>query len=341
VHAVSEQKLLAVAVRVEPGPSRAFLEMSALKRGSRLRIVATSMQLIVATAPLASPARRRQARAERGLFRVGAVQHRWHPDPVEHQQHLADGVRAAVSEGARLVCLQELTLSAYFAVGRAARPPAASCGERRRRPDADVCGASRRGDRCAHPRLPVETGPEGDELGYNTAIVVAPDGRLVARTRKLHIPRTAGYHEDRYFTRPARAEAVSRPRTGWREARFPDLLGPVVFRARPRLRARRCGCARLPHRDRSEPDHPDFDTQPLWERVITGNGIASGLFMVAVNRVGEEPPLRFYGSSFISDPYGRILVQLRETSRRCSSRVSTWTSAGLARAVSASAHASP
>jgi N-carbamoylputrescine amidase len=59
----------------------------------------------------------------------------------------------------------------------------------------------------------------------------------------------------------------------------------------------------------SEPDHPDFDTEPLWERVITANGIASGLFMVAVNRVGEESGLRFYGSSFISDPYGRILVQ--------------------------------
>ena len=59
----------------------------------------------------------------------------------------------------------------------------------------------------------------------------------------------------------------------------------------------------------SEPDHPDLDTQPLWERVITANGIANGLFMVAVNRIGDEPPLRFYGSSFISDPYGRVLVQ--------------------------------
>ena len=59
----------------------------------------------------------------------------------------------------------------------------------------------------------------------------------------------------------------------------------------------------------SEPDHPDFDTQPLWERVIVANGIANGTFMVAVNRTGEEAPLRFYGSSFISDPYGRVLVQ--------------------------------
>ena len=59
----------------------------------------------------------------------------------------------------------------------------------------------------------------------------------------------------------------------------------------------------------SEPEHPEFDTEPLWQRVIVGNAIANGLFMVAVNRFGEEPPLRFYGSSFICDPYGRILVQ--------------------------------
>ena len=31
--------------------------------------------------------------------------------------------------------------------------------------------------------------------------------------------------------------------------------------------------------------------------------------MVAVNRTGSEAPLTFYGSSFVSDPYGRVLVQ--------------------------------
>ena len=52
----------------------------------------------------------------------------------------------------------------------------------------------------------------------------------------------------------------------------------------------------------SEPDHPDFDTQPLWQQVIVANGVANGTFMVAVNRIGFEDPLTFYGSSFISDP---------------------------------------
>ncbi len=31
--------------------------------------------------------------------------------------------------------------------------------------------------------------------------------------------------------------------------------------------------------------------------------------MVVPNRVGDEGTVTFYGSSFISDPYGRVLVQ--------------------------------
>ncbi len=63
----------------------------------------------------------------------------------------------------------------------------------------------------------------------------------------------------------------------------------------------------------SEPDHPGFDTQPLWQHVIVGNGITNGTFMIAINRTGTETvegtDITFYGTSFVSDPYGRILVQ--------------------------------
>lgn len=59
----------------------------------------------------------------------------------------------------------------------------------------------------------------------------------------------------------------------------------------------------------SEPGHPGFDTQPLWQKVITGNAIANGTFMIVPNRTGTEGPLTFYGSSFIADPYGRVLAQ--------------------------------
>jgi N-carbamoylputrescine amidase len=150
----------------------------------------------------------------------------------------------------------------------------------------------------------------GDPRGYNTAICVAPDGTLVARTRKLHIPVTAGYHEDRWF-RPGPAGGDSFPVVALGEARlgFPtcwDQWFPELARAYALAGA---DVIVYPTAIGSEPDHPKFDTQPLWQQVIVGNGIANGTFMVAINRFGMEPPLTFYGSSFISDPYGRILVQ--------------------------------
>ena len=138
---------------------------------------------------------------------------------------------------------------------------------------------------------------------------MAPDGRLVARTRTLHIPVTAGYYEDRYF-RPGDDED-GYPVVALGDARFGfptcwDQWFPELARAYSLAGAE---VIVYPTAIGSEPDHPDFDTEPLWERVIIANGIANGTFMVAVNRTGSEPPLTFYGSSFISDPYGRKLVQ--------------------------------
>ncbi|CAM5666386.1 Hypothetical nitrilase/cyanide hydratase and apolipoprotein N-acyltransferase OS=Streptomyces microflavus OX=1919 GN=Smic_37240 PE=4 SV=1 [Streptomyces microflavus] len=43
--------------------------------------------------------------------------------------------------------------------------------------------------------------------------------------------------------------------------------------------------------------------------MITGNAIANATFMVVPNRIGAENGLTFYGSSFIVDPYGRVLAQ--------------------------------
>src|SRR3954447_19041095 len=71
------------------------------------------MHVITASA-LPSPARVESP--TRPPLRVAAVQQAWHPDPDEHRQALGDGIRLAAAEGAKLVCLQELTLSPYFAI---------------------------------------------------------------------------------------------------------------------------------------------------------------------------------------------------------------------------------
>jgi N-carbamoylputrescine amidase len=261
----------------------------------------------------ASPARTRGP--ERKPFRVAAVQQRWHADPDEHREALANGIRLAASEGARLVCLQELTLYPYFAT----TPDGPSAGgtepeELTGGPTFEFAARMAR-ETGAHvhaslfERAPGGIGGDDDDRGYNTAILVAPDGSLVSRTRKLHIPVTAGYFEDKYF-RPGPAydafpvAAIDGARFGfptcW-DQWFPELARAYAIAGADTIV--------YPTAIGSEPDHPDFDTEPLWERVITANGIANGTFMVVINRIGAEGPLTFYGSSFISDPYGRVLVK--------------------------------
>jgi N-carbamoylputrescine amidase len=265
--------------------------------------------LITALAPPVSPARTRAP--GRTPFRIAAVQERWHPDAREHESALEVGITLAAREGARLVCLQELTLSPYFAVDPAG--PRASGVEPEDLPGGATYAFAARMARATgvHIHASVYERAEGsDGLGFNTAIIVAPDGELLARTRKLHIPVTAGYHEDRYF-RPGPGDAEAFPLIPLEEAHLGlptcwDQWFPEVARA---YSLEGADVLIYPTAIGSEPEHPDFDTQPLWEKVIVGNAIANGVFMVAINRIGEEGPLRFYGSSFICDPYGRKLVE--------------------------------
>jgi N-carbamoylputrescine amidase len=267
------------------------------------------IRLIRAAEPPESLARTQPS--SRPPFRIAAVQHRWHPDPAEHEAALAEGVGIAASEGAKLVCLQELTLSRYFAVDPAG--PEAAGAEPEELPGGRTFEFASRLARehgvHVHASL-YERADADDGLGFNTAIVVSPQGDLVARTRKLHIPITAGYYEDKYF-RPGPGDSEAFPLVGLGEVQLGlptcwDQWFPEVARAYSLEGAE---VLVYPTAIGSEPDHPEFDTQPLWQHVIVGNGIANGVFMVAVNRIGNEPPLTFYGSSFISDPYGRILAQ--------------------------------
>ncbi len=240
-------------------------------------------------------------------LRIGLVQTIWHPDPEVHDRAIAEGIRAAAHEGARIVCLPELTRLAYVAVEP--RDPVHPQAEPEPLPGGPTYELAAR---CAretgvyvHASCYEDVGDSG--LGYNTAFVVAPDGAMVACTRKTHLPVTAGYYEDTWF-RPGDSN--------WPVARiemagfgFPtcwDQWFPETSRAFA------LGGAEVlvyPTAIGSEPDHPEFDTEPLWEQVIRAQGIMNGTFMIAVNRTGSEDPLTFYGSSFISDPYGRVLIQ--------------------------------
>ena len=248
----------------------------------------------------------------RAPLTVGLVQTRWHADPDEHREVLLDGIASAAAAGAEIVFLSEITLMRYPADVKPTGRPADLTEPLTEGPTfALAAEAAKAHNVIVHTSL-YERADAEDGRGYNTAIVVSPAGELLARTRKTHIPITAGYYEDHYF-RPGPAEDAypvtelplpSAPTVGlptcWDEW-FPEVA-----------RAYSLGGAELlayPTAIGSEPDHPDFDTEPLWRQTIIGNAINSGLFMVVPNRWGDEGLITFYGSSFICDPFGRVLVQ--------------------------------
>jgi len=259
---------------------------------------------VISAPSLPSPARSRPS--QRASLRIGAVQTSWHPDGAVHRETLAAGIRLAAENGARIVCLQELTLSPYFATHPDHFEEASTFAESI--PDGPTTTFAREIARetgvAVHASL-YERNEGG--LGYNTAICVAPGGMLLARTRKMHIPHFPGYHEDKYFD----VGDSGFPIVEIEDARFGfptcwDQWFPELARC---YSLRGAEVIVYPTAIGSEPHLGAFNTQPLWEQVIRANGLANATFMVAVNRIGREEPLEFYGSSFISDPYGRVLVQ--------------------------------
>jgi N-carbamoylputrescine amidase len=267
------------------------------------------MRTLVAE-PLPSPARVHDSARPRLV--VGLVQTRWHEDAAEHAAVLSDGIASAAAAGAEVVFLPELSLLRYPAATRPDVLPDGSAEPLEDGPTFQFAArCASQSNLLVHASL-YERSDSPDGRGYNTAILVSPDGRLLARTRKLHIPITTGYYEDQYF-RPGpavdphpvldlavpSAAQVGLP-TCWDEW-FPELARAYGLAGAEVLA--------FPSAIGSEPDHPDFDTEPMWRQVIVGNAIANGLFMVVPNRWGDEGLISFYGSSFICDPYGRILVR--------------------------------
>lgn len=231
---------------------------------------------------------------------VGLVQEQWSQNPQEHQERLTAGILSAAEQGAQIVCLQELTLSPYFCT----------------RPDVD--GAPFKEDihsgptarfvsmmaRTAHVTI---TASLFENAGFNTAVAFDEKGELIAVTRKQHIPSGEKYHEDYYF-QPGDSNYPVHTLVNHQfglptcyDQWFPELSRIYGLKGAEILV--------YPTAIGGEPTAPGFDSQPMWQKVMVAQGIMANTFVIAVNRIGVEDDLEFYGSSFISTPMGEILAQ--------------------------------
>ena len=212
-------------------------------------------------------------------------------------------IREAASKGAAIVCLQELFQSRYFPQRVDVRGYALAEALPSKTSERMAALAAELGIVLIVPVF--EEAQPG--VYFNTALVFDADGRALGKYRKTHIPDGPQYHEKFYFTPGNLGYPVFRTRHGvigvgicW-DQWFPEVARVFALEGAEILF--------YPSAIGSEPDRPGYSSAEAWRTVIRSHAIANGIFVAAVNRVGVEDEMTFYGESFVADPFGEVLAR--------------------------------
>lgn len=237
---------------------------------------------------------------------VGLVQMRCSEDLDANLAKAVARTEEAAARGAKLVCLQELFRTPYPC--QSEDPARFDWAEPIPGPSTEALGKV--ATRCGVSIVASLFERRADGLYHNTAVVLDPTGRVASLYRKMHIPDDPLYYEKFYFAPgdtgfPAVAVGAARIATlvCWDQwfpeaARLAALGGAQIL-----LYPTAIGWQfdEGPEVDRAQHD--------AWETSQRAHAIANGVFVVAVNRVGREGEVRFWGQSFVADPFGRVVAR--------------------------------
>jgi N-carbamoylputrescine amidase len=242
--------------------------------------------------------------------KIGLVQMSARSDRRQNVDQAQTAVRQAAARGAQVVCLQELFAGPYFCQVQDA--DLFDLAEPVPGPITDQIAALAKELGIAIVASVFEKRAPG--VYHNTAVVLAPDGKLAGMYRKMHIPDDPLYYEKFYFT-PGDLGFVAVPTP------FCNV-GPLVcwdqwYPEAARLTALR-GAEILFYPTAigwhpGEKERFGEDQLSAWQTMQRSHAIANGVFVAAVNRVGHEGPegggLEFWGHSFVCDPFGVMLAE--------------------------------
>jgi N-carbamoylputrescine amidase len=241
-----------------------------------------------------------------GRISIGLVQMSCSSSKEKNLQKALDRIAEAAAAGANIVCLQELFHGLY---------PCQSENHARfdeaepiPGPISEALAATAKKHGVVIIGSIFERRAAG--LYHNTAVVFDADGSTAGMYRKMHIPDDPNYYEKFYFT-PGDLGFVAV------DTKF-GRVGPLVcwdqwYPEAARLTALR-GAQVLfyptaigwLHAEKAE---YGTSQHAAWETMMRSHAIANGVFVVAVNRVGKEEGIEFWGASFVADPNGNVLAR--------------------------------
>jgi len=254
---------------------------------------------------------------------VGLIQESVSSDIEENVTRAAERVREAAGRGAQIVCLQELFNSPYFC--KAQKSDRFDIAESIPGPTVDRMQA------LAQELGIVLIVPifERQAAGVyrNSAAIVDADGTLLGVYHKMHIPDDPLFNEKYYFT-PGDShvsnDGVHKGSHGFRvwNTRY-ARIGVLICWDQWYPEAARINAlmgAEILFYPTAIGWHPAEKAEfgqaqtDAWRTTQRAHAIANGVFVASPNRVGHEDEpgtngIEFFGQSFISDPFGRILAE--------------------------------
>ena len=134
-------------------------------------------------------------------------------------------------------------------------------------------------------------------------------GTRIGESRKIHMPHDPHYYEQYYFApgnlgyvQVATAKATIAPLICY-DQWFPEAARANALRGAQVL-FYPTAIGWFGDLRRQEP----FSAR-RWEEAMRAHASLNGVFAVAVNRVGREDDLRFWGGSFVADPFGQVVAR--------------------------------
>jgi N-carbamoylputrescine amidase len=237
---------------------------------------------------------------------VALIQMRCGPRPDDNLATALRHIATAAGRGARIVCLPELFRTRYFC--QSENHKFFQWAEPIPGPTTDALRDAARQHRISLIGSVFERRAAG--IYHNTTVVFDPNGRLLGQYRKMHIPDDPLYYEKFYFTPGDLGFQVFRTPQAtigalicWDQwypeaARLTALQGAQILFYPTAIGWHRSEKARFGQKQ--------YDA---WLTIQRSHAIANGCFVAAVNRVGREGPVEFWGGSFLCDPFGEILAR--------------------------------
>jgi N-carbamoylputrescine amidase len=242
---------------------------------------------------------------------LGLIQMTCSENIAENFDKTIDLVKDAAGLGANIVCTQELFKSRYFCQSEDWRK--FDLAEEINENNITLQKLSKLAAELEIVLIASLFEKRGTGIYHNTAVVFDADGRYLGKYRKMHIPDDPYYYEKYYFTPGDLGYKVFKTRFAdigvlicW-DQWFPEaarLLGlqgaEIIF---------------IPTAIGFSSSEEGSEYCEAWKTVQQGHAVANACFLTAVNRVGfENEPngkdgIKFWGQSFIADPYGRVLKQ--------------------------------